>query len=169
MWFTKVFTVNGTMITTVEANSVEEAEDVLTTWLDDPKNREIFIEKEYKSRNDQEYWLSLSQSTPYDSADIKIEKPKSGRYTWQEPTKSRVDLSIYFTENSNNTLSISGRKYYSDIDAETFMQIIKRWSKNYILRLEGCNERIEHRPILRFIATQRPEAAKKTDVKYVEV
>lgn len=169
MWFTKVFTVNGTMIATIEADSAEEADEILTSWLDNPENREEFVEKEQKSRNDQEYWLGCAQSIPYERADIKIKRPDHGHYIWGKTSKARVDVSIYFTEDTKNTLSISGRKYYSDVDAEAFLPLIQKWSKNYVLKLEGCNERLEHRPILRFTAVQRPEAAKKIETKYVEV
>ena len=166
MWYTKSYNRYSKATVTVEADSKEEAQDILDNWLDERDNNIIFAGAFDENTDKCDYWMSLPQDTPFEKADIKI-----GKHKTQQPEKidSHVDLTIYVLEDPKIRHAINGQRYYKNISPEEFLALIKDWSENFSLKVNKCYENTDDRLIIRILAIQKPEFVNKVDVNYVEV
>ena len=164
MWYTKSYNRYTKATVTVEADSKEEAAEIIDNWLDDNANNILFAEALEGNTDKCDYWLTFPQDTPFEKADITIEKPKK-----LEKTNDRVDLSIYVVENPKIRHSINYHKYYKYIAPEEFLALIKDWSKNFSLKIDKCYDGPDNLPVIRVLAIQKPEISSKLDLNYVEV
>ena len=164
MWYTKVFNNYSKATVTVEADSQTEAEHILTDWLSSYENNVVFTETIRENTDKCDYWMSLPQNNPFEKADITIEKPKKS-----EKVNDRVDLSMYVFEDAKIRHSFNYHKLYKNIDPAEFLALIKDWSKNFNLKVDKCCDGPDEQPVIRILATQKPEFVNKVDVNYVEV
>lgn len=174
MWFVKCFIKSMNTMVAVEAKTPSEAEKNLKKWMENSKNLELLDKTLKKNTEESNSWSPFPDHDTPEDADIII--PKDEEELESAKCSQKIDLSIYFFENRKNKLAINGRKYYSDIDAERFLELIRDWSKNFSMKLVKCIEKSGknhgERPILRFIAVQKDNFLDKIDdfeEKIVEV
>lgn len=164
MWYTKSYNRYSKATVTVEADSREEAAEILDDWRDDNANNILFAEALEGNTDKCDYWLTFPQDTPFEKADITIERPKK-----PEKTNDRVDLSIYVFEDPKIRHSFNYHKLYKNIAPAEFLALVKDWSKNFNLKVDKCCDRPDNLPLIRILATQKPEVSSKIDLNYVEV